>query len=55
MPDDLIPISRYQKKLAQEIDDAEWTKDFERADMLLQEMEYVKREIDRGATYIPTF
>lgn len=51
----LIPISRYHKKLMQDIDEADWLGDSETADRLRYEVEHVQAEINRGATYIPTF
>lgn len=51
----LIPVSRYHTKLMQDIDEADWMGDFDTADSLRLEVDYVKKEISRGAIYIPMF
>ena len=38
----VVPLHTYHHKLIQDIDDAEWMSDFERADMLRREEEDVK-------------
>ena len=52
---ELVPISRYHRKLMQNIDEAEWLGDFDTADRLKREEDYIKAEINRGALYVPNF
>lgn len=50
-----IPINQYNIDLQKEIDDAEWLGDFDRADFVKEELENVKRMIDNGELWYPTF
>lgn len=52
---DVLPINQYHTDLQKEIDDAEWLGEFERADSAKDELEHIKRMIDNGELWYPTF
>ena len=52
---DVIPLQQYSVDLQREIDDAEWLGEFDRADADKRELENVKRMIDNGELWYPTF
>lgn len=53
--DNVLPINQYNIDLQREIDDAEWLGDFERAESIQGELDHVKRMIDNGELWYPTF
>jgi hypothetical protein len=55
MMHDVLPINQYHTDLQKEIDDAEWLGEFERADSAKDELEHIKRMINNGELWYPTF
>lgn len=53
--ENLANIHQYHNKLAQTVDDAEWIGDFDKADNLRSQLEYVKDCMDKGDVYYPLF
>lgn len=51
----VMPLSQYHSKLMQDIDDAEWMSDFERADRMADEEKQIRQEIESGALWYPLF
>tara|TARA_A100001015_G_scaffold157528_1_gene174806 strand:- start:1483 stop:1689 length:207 start_codon:yes stop_codon:yes gene_type:complete len=51
----VMPISHYHNKLMQDIDDAEWMSDFERADRMADEEKQIREDIESGALWYPLF
>ena len=51
----VMPISHYHNKLMQDIDDAEWMLDFERADRMADEEKQIREDIESGALWYPLF
>ncbi len=55
MNDLLVPLSHYHNKLMQDIDDAEWMSDFERADRMAEEEKQIRQDIENGDLWYPLF
>jgi hypothetical protein len=51
----VVPIHSYYVNLTKEIDDADWLGNYNHADFLRIEEEYIKKEIDSGALWYPLF
>ena len=51
----VVPISHYHNKLMQDIDDAEWMSDFERADRMAEEETQIRQDIENGDLWYPLF
>jgi len=51
----VVPISHYHNKLMQDIDDAEWMSDFERADRMAEEEKQIRQDIENGDLWYPLF
>lgn len=51
----LVPISGYVRQLMNDIEEAEWMYEDQRAESLKSELEYVNQEIKRGSTMLPMF
>jgi hypothetical protein len=51
----VVPISHYNNKLMQDIDDAEWMSDFERADRMAEEEKQIRQDIENGDLWYPLF
>ena len=51
----VVPINEYHNKLIQEIDDAEWMSDFERADRISDEEKQIREDIKAGNLWYPLF
>ena len=49
----VVPLHTYHHKLIQDIDDAEWMSDFEKADMHRREEEDVKSMLLDGEVWMP--
>ena len=51
----VLPLSHYHNKLMQDIDDAEWMSDFERADRMAEEEKQIRQDIENGDLWYPLF
>ena len=51
----VMPLSHYHNKLMQDIDDAEWMSDFERADRMAEEEKQIRQDIENGDLWYPLF
>ena len=51
----VVPLSHYHNKLMQDIDDAEWMSDFERADRIAEEEKQIRQDIENGDLWYPLF
>ena len=51
----VMPLSQYHSKLMQDIYDAEWMSDFERADRMADEEKQIRQDIESGALWYPLF
>ena len=51
----VVPISHYHNKLMQDIDDAEWMSDFERADRMAEEEKQIRQDIENGDLWYRLF
>jgi hypothetical protein len=51
----VVPLSHYHNKLMQDIDDAEWMSDFERADRMAEEEKQIRQDIENGDLWYPLF
>ena len=53
--ENLVNIHHYHNKLAQTVEDAEWIGDFDKADILREEMRYLEALQEKGDVYVPTY
>jgi len=51
----VVPLSHYHNKLMQDIDDAEWMSDFERADRMAEEEKQIRQDIENGDLWYQLF
>lgn len=51
----LTPITDLIKQLENDISDAEWDLDFDRADRLYEELGHYKKLLKNGELYVPNF